>query len=352
MIFCGIIIIALSLCADAYGERTLNLAMGHNNGRNNIEAKKLTLVGHFPTEKEEVQGVYLAKPAALAEVHHGNLYVADNGARDIKVFQPTGKYLFKFGAGGQGPGEFEGPRKIMNSGSKIIVFDSRRFMLQYFSLDGRYERGVKLLQPYSDIAVNEKGLIIAARMPRRPVAHLVDVLDEQGALLYSFGNPVSISGIQESYINQVQLDIDEQGNVLVIFMTIALLRKYGINGRLLNESKFEDSPGKAINKEENDNLKNLRRASVERSPYRRLFDEVKSNNRYVYALRNLRDCLQIIELDDSLAIRNVYEYPVPGNYNYLAADLVVINKDSRVFFYALQVFPSVRIDILVAAEPH
>jgi hypothetical protein len=342
LIFCGSVFFALFLGVYGDGNRTLRLSPGPKIAMMSPKTQKLTLAGHFPTEKQENEGIYLAKPAAIVEGQGGNLYIADNGARDIKVFQPTGNYLFKFGRGGQGPGEFEGPRKILKYGSRIVVFDSRRFMLQYFSLDGRYEKGVKLYHPYSDIAINDQGKVVAARMPRRPISHLIDVLNEEGDLLYSFGNPISHSGIQESYINQVQLDIDERGNILVIFLTVALLRKYGIDGSLLDEYKFEDSPGNAI--------KRLRKASAQRSPYRRLFDEVKSNNQNIYALRHLRDCLQIIELDHSLAIRNIYEYPVQGNYNYLAVDFLAINQNAETSFYALQVFPSSRIDILVAGQ--
>ena len=39
----------------------------------------------------------------------GRIYVADNPANEIRVFGPDGRFLYRMGRKGQGPGEFDGP---------------------------------------------------------------------------------------------------------------------------------------------------------------------------------------------------------------------------------------------------
>src|SRR5262249_11080912 len=50
----------------------------------------------------------LTFPTGLAVGPDGLVYVADNGNRRIQKFSPQGKFLARWGQGGEGPGQFGG----------------------------------------------------------------------------------------------------------------------------------------------------------------------------------------------------------------------------------------------------
>jgi hypothetical protein len=74
----------------------------------------------------------------------GNTYILDLRPYRIKVFDEDGKYLRSIGRSGQGPGELQGPRNIQFTVQKeIMVNDSRKGALLFFSVDGRFLREIK-----------------------------------------------------------------------------------------------------------------------------------------------------------------------------------------------------------------
>jgi hypothetical protein len=74
----------------------------------------------------------------------GNTYILDIRPYRIKVFDEDGKYLRSIGRSGQGPGELQGPRNIQFTVQKeIMVNDSRKGALLFFSVDGRFLREIK-----------------------------------------------------------------------------------------------------------------------------------------------------------------------------------------------------------------
>ena len=55
--------------------------------------------------------------SALTRDREGRIYVADSGTSEVRVFGPTGDYLYRVGGPGEGPGEF-GPFRLCG-----LVFD-------------------------------------------------------------------------------------------------------------------------------------------------------------------------------------------------------------------------------------
>jgi hypothetical protein len=81
---------------------------------------------------EAEEGRYiLSHPYYMALDATGNLYVADAGERNIKVFDKNGKYSKTIGRPGQGPGEFQFPTvlRILPEANEIIVFDLQRILV-------------------------------------------------------------------------------------------------------------------------------------------------------------------------------------------------------------------------------
>ena len=71
----------------------------------------------------------------------GRIYVLDVLETDVKVFSPDGRYLFKFGRRGQGPGEFQGPYgfSVLPQSNRILIIDQlwmKRF--NYFDAQGHF----------------------------------------------------------------------------------------------------------------------------------------------------------------------------------------------------------------------
>jgi hypothetical protein len=71
----------------------------------------------------------------------GAIYVLDRKNSNIKVFDPSGKYLRTIGRQGQGPGELESPRalSINRAADELAVLQTSRRM-SFFKLDGTFLR--------------------------------------------------------------------------------------------------------------------------------------------------------------------------------------------------------------------
>jgi DNA-binding beta-propeller fold protein YncE len=80
----------------------------------------------------------LVRPVGLA-IAGNSLAVVDSQAHDVSVFDLAGKFLFKFGKRGTGPGEFNFPTHIASDASgRWLVTDSLNCRIQIFSTGGKF----------------------------------------------------------------------------------------------------------------------------------------------------------------------------------------------------------------------
>lgn len=95
--------------------------------------------------KEELRiGVVIGDPmrefgfiAGLAVDDAGRIYVLDSMAREIRVFDPDGKFLSAFAQRGSGPGELNSPSAVLiGGGDTILVPDVPNGRVQRFLTDG------------------------------------------------------------------------------------------------------------------------------------------------------------------------------------------------------------------------
>jgi hypothetical protein len=71
----------------------------------------------------------------------GNIFILDEGAADIKVFDSAGRHLRTIGRKGQGPGEFGLPVGIIITPKReILVYDMEQRALKFLSLEGIFIR--------------------------------------------------------------------------------------------------------------------------------------------------------------------------------------------------------------------
>ncbi len=100
------------------------------------------VIGEKRTGSEYLFSRFTGRGAALGNVavdHAGRLFVLEARSREVRAFDPSGEFLFKFGRPGQGPADFEGPFGMIVAGARIHVFH-RRFSSSIWDLDGNFER--------------------------------------------------------------------------------------------------------------------------------------------------------------------------------------------------------------------
>jgi hypothetical protein len=79
----------------------------------------------------------------------GNIYVMDQGALRISVFDKEGRFLRRFGRKGQGPGEFQSLHNIiLTKENTLMILDRLSQRLSYFTLDGELLKELSLAKMY------------------------------------------------------------------------------------------------------------------------------------------------------------------------------------------------------------
>ena len=76
--------------------------------------------------------------SSLALDDDGNVYVLDQGARNIRVFDPAGAPLRTIGREGAGPGEFATPYSLAWTGDTLAVLDPGNGRLELVTREGRH----------------------------------------------------------------------------------------------------------------------------------------------------------------------------------------------------------------------
>ena len=202
---------------------------------------KLKLKFSFPSEDLEKKDIYLWNPSRITINQKGEVFITDTDWDHIFKFDTKGNYIRTIGQKGQGPGEFRNPIGLYMTKKHIIVSDTNNNNIQFFDFDGNFLKGIKVYKTYIEIAVNdETGQIFAAPLIITPVTPLIDVLDRDGKLLYSFLKPPFKTAEDWNIANMIKLVINNRGEILVAFVNFPLVRKYSQSGELLKEWNIEN----------------------------------------------------------------------------------------------------------------
>lgn len=78
------------------------------------------------------------KIADIAVDARGRIFVLEEGARRVRVFDREGRFLRAFGSVGQGPGDLQRPRSIAVSGETVIVEDRNNARISIWGTDGEH----------------------------------------------------------------------------------------------------------------------------------------------------------------------------------------------------------------------
>lgn len=109
------------------------------------------------------------QPSDVAVSKDGNIFIADGVNNKIKVFSQSGKFLFSFGKGGAGNGEFNAPLGIcVDDTGRVYVADSGNSRIQAFTSGGNYLGQIRLrleggtAPDPTDVAVDRSGKTLYA----------------------------------------------------------------------------------------------------------------------------------------------------------------------------------------------
>ncbi len=131
-------------------------------------------------------------PQALALDDKDNIYVSDTGNHRIRVFNPAGKVINKFGIQGARLGEFNCPAGLTTDNAQnLLVVDEKNYRIQVFTYRGVFKnkfgkRGTgrgEFAAPIG-VAVDSKRNIFVTDRDMR-----IQVFDPEGYYLTEFGTP-------------------------------------------------------------------------------------------------------------------------------------------------------------------
>ena len=154
-------------------------------------------------------------PQALCLDDKDNIYVSDTGNHRVRVFNPAGKVLNKFGVQGARLGEFNGPAGlVMDNAQNLLVVDEKNYRIQIFSSKGVFKnkfgkRGTgrsEFANP-TGIAVDSKRNIFVTDRDMR-----IQIFDPEGYYLTEFGTPPGNYKIAPKYFG---IAMDDENSVYV-----------------------------------------------------------------------------------------------------------------------------------------
>ena len=299
---------------------------------------ELELRFSFPKKELEKKGIFLISPRCVQRDSEGNIYVTDDRLHKVLKFDSSGNYLFQFGQRGQGPGDFMTPHKFFITKEDILIIgETGNMRFQFFDKNGKYIKSFKIFKGYNSWIVGNNGLIFALPVIRKASDHLIEVLNQDGVVISSFGEPFDFKYKIPTY-NDAKIEINHKGELYVAFKFLPTVRKYSQNGELLANFIINHS----IMKEYGDyNRKNQSLlAKGKKVKYKPVINSIKLSETGFYLMRHFPR-IEILEFDNKgKRIAQYWREVIP----YLAEYFVVRNDIKEKIFYVLYYYPEVKID--------
>jgi len=131
-------------------ERVRNLGSGADETRLSWTVDTVGVqIGVVDGEEEYVFG----NITGVAVGRDRRIYVADGQALEIRVFSPEGRFEFRFGRAGEGPGEFRSVDGVrVDNRGRVLVRDPRLLRLSRFAAAGEFETSFRLERPYLQLS--------------------------------------------------------------------------------------------------------------------------------------------------------------------------------------------------------
>ncbi len=162
------------------------------NFRTPAGAIELESIRAFPSGGDEPDAIYIGGANNFAEDRQGRIFIPDWRSDEVLVFNRNGRFSFKFGRTGQGPGEFLRPTNLCVWEDRVLVREASTMRFQFFDLGGKYLSGFIGPKSYHDFRVRAGKIYAAPIWNRftRPASNigLIEVLDLKGEVSKTFGS--------------------------------------------------------------------------------------------------------------------------------------------------------------------
>jgi DNA-binding beta-propeller fold protein YncE len=195
------------------------------------------------------------KPQGLAVDNRGSIYVADTGNYKLKKFNAEGRLLGSLGSEGDGPGQFREAAGIdINRDGKIFLLDAGKNTLQIFACEHSDDQPLAPASPLPtvELAKDMPGEVNALAADKRVWALVGDSITAVGV---HGGRTIGSRGSHPALLkNPRGLTVDGAGNFWVADTGNDRLQKFSFQGSLLHvigksgsgEGEFRSPSGVAL----------------------------------------------------------------------------------------------------------
>jgi hypothetical protein len=212
---------------------------------------QLRMVYRIGDEGQISPEIYLKFPWKMAFKGNDILYVTDWGGDKVIKFKLNGDFISYFGKTGHGPNDLFRPSSLMIYGEYIVVNDSGNRRVVFFDNNGIYAKSFKIFKSYYEMVISDKGQIYAIPffLIDKDKSELVDVLDEEGHLIRSFGQyPRGIPRLREAW-GHISINPKKE-EIYIAYSHFLWVQKYSTDGTLLSENRI-NHPAMEIKEEKN-----------------------------------------------------------------------------------------------------
>jgi hypothetical protein len=147
----------------------------------------LVIEGSGEVEEQMFQSIH-----TLDVDEEGNMYILDEQAGNIKVFNHTGSFVTTIGRKGQGPGEFGMPISlVISQQNQIIVNDMGQRKIQFFDKEGNYLKEFSIADKFlffGPMATTSGDLVVTYTIPQETPATVLEKLNPEFEPILSFAS--------------------------------------------------------------------------------------------------------------------------------------------------------------------
>jgi len=219
-------------------------------------AVEMEFIKSFPADNSGNDENYLWHPRTMALGSDGCFYIIDEKTSCLFKYDAQGRFLKKSGRKGQGPGEFQIPVDLRARNDRLYVCDNGKHEIMIFDADIKFLTSFIIRKSYLGIAITSRGLICGTPLRMTREEQLIDIMDDKGNLLRSFGPCLFGNEKQWQSHNFAFIDADSDDEILLAFMHYPTVCRYDLNGKMLARyeipSAFMKNAGQQNHKALND----------------------------------------------------------------------------------------------------
>ena len=253
IIFCSAFSSGNSIVLRMFQDKTVDIIKNRAKGKygeafkDKISFKKIFCLGVKEGPDYLMFGRYIIMDTDTQE----NIFIFDRQKSVLYKFDKAGKFVWKTGRSGQGPGEFKSPHEVKatNDGGVIIVDQAGK--LKFFNDSGEYIKTIHLEKSIKSIINTESDRIFANIVVRGQPGISAAYFNKKGELIeyfpfeYHFGPKIpptryfNLGGEFRQFDDLIFLSIPDKYEILIFSADGKIIEKILVN-RKLQKSYLED----------------------------------------------------------------------------------------------------------------